>query len=325
MKLPVPIFGLTAMFMVAIVSQKHAAPAPHEVTVQGCVLKSGDSLLLKEEPPGRSYVLQGDLQPLEQRVGKELKVDGEEQSPSQGQSSLEVKRWKQVGDCKAAVDSLAAPSAAGAQEGPTVPIAGKTGQASTEVPDTNTSSAGRPTPPVDLNRSRLKPPGGQPAGAPPTPEQAGQNPQAADRMAVAASRAEIAAGGGTLGVEGDGSGGSGSNRSTTGSAAGPTTEHRATVRMEQNSYSPGTVTIHAGQTVTWTNQTQSPHTVVLSTEAATNPKDVKIPAAARPFDSGKIPPGGSFSHSFPVPGTYKYFCSLHEGDGMVGEIIVRPH
>ena len=46
----------------------------------------------------------------EQREGKEVKVDGQEQSASQGQSSLEVKRWKQVGDCKAAVDSLAAPA-----------------------------------------------------------------------------------------------------------------------------------------------------------------------------------------------------------------------
>ena len=31
----------------------------------------------------------------------------------------------------------------------------------------------------------------------------------------------------------------------------------------------------------------------------------------------------TFSHTFKVPGTYRYYCTLHEGNGMVGEVIVR--
>jgi plastocyanin len=162
-----------------------------------------------------------------------------------------------------------------------------------------------------------------PEGSPPVPEQAGQNPQSADRMAVAASRAEIAAGGGTIGVEGNGTANSGASAPNSNASAG-SAARGSTVRMQENHYTPANITIRAGQTVTWTNTTQSPHTVVLSPEAATNPADVKMPKDAQPFDSGNIPPGGSFSHTFSVPGTYKYFCSLHEGDGMVGNVVVRP-
>ena len=53
-------------------------------------------------------------------------------------------------------------------------------------------------------------------------------------------------------------------------------------------------------------------------------KDVSLPAVGEPFDSGKIKPGGSDSHAFTVPGTYKYVCLPHEDMGMLGQIIVKP-
>jgi plastocyanin len=31
-----------------------------------------------------------------------------------------------------------------------------------------------------------------------------------------------------------------------------------------------------------------------------------------------------FSTAFSVPGTYKYFCTHHEGDGMLGTVVVGP-
>jgi plastocyanin len=49
-----------------------------------------------------------------------------------------------------------------------------------------------------------------------------------------------------------------------------------------------------------------------------------LPAGAVAFDSGKIQPGGSFTHQFTVPGTYKYVCLPHEDAGMTAQIVVTP-
>ena len=49
-----------------------------------------------------------------------------------------------------------------------------------------------------------------------------------------------------------------------------------------------------------------------------------FPAGASAFNSGDIPAGRVFAQTFTVPGTYKYFCTHHEGDGMVGTIVVAP-
>jgi hypothetical protein len=71
------------------------------------------------------------------------------------------------------------------------------------------------------------------------------------------------------------------------------------------SFSPATLTITAGDTVTWTNDDDSPHTV---TSAA--------------FDSGNLDAGATFSFTFTEPGTYAYVCSYH--DEMQATIVVEP-
>lgn len=87
---------------------------------------------------------------------------------------------------------------------------------------------------------------------------------------------------------------------------------------------PEKVTIKVGQTVEWNNNAATLHTVTAKPEAAINKADVSLPAGAQPFDSGFMPPGQSFSYTFAVPGTYRYFCIPHESLGMVGEVVVRP-
>jgi len=52
--------------------------------------------------------------------------------------------------------------------------------------------------------------------------------------------------------------------------------------------------------------------------------DVKLPAGVQPFDSGYLQPGQTYSRVFTVPGIYRYVCTLHEGNGMKGVVIVRP-
>ena len=65
-------------------------------------------------------------------------------------------------------------------------------------------------------------------------------------------------------------------------------------------FSPATITIKVGTTVTWTNNTSAPHTVT-SDDGTT-------------FDSGlntPIQPGDTFSFTFTKTGTFAYHCQIH--------------
>ena len=107
--------------------------------------------------------------------------------------------------------------------------------------------------------------------------------------------------------------------------AGPTTQPAATVKMTDDmTFQPAALTVTVGTTVRWENASKDEHTVTADPKRAGDAKDVSLPAGAEPFDSGKIKPGGSYSHAFTVPGTYKYVCLPHEDMGMLGQIIVKP-
>jgi plastocyanin len=62
-------------------------------------------------------------------------------------------------------------------------------------------------------------------------------------------------------------------------------------------FSPETLTIRPGTTVTWKNMSSVPHTIT-SDDGQT-------------FDSGNIAPGGTFSFKFTVAGSYPYHCNIH--------------
>jgi plastocyanin len=66
------------------------------------------------------------------------------------------------------------------------------------------------------------------------------------------------------------------------------------------------------------------HTVTDDPSRAKRPTDAELPSGAQPFDSGDIPAGQVYLRAFTVPGTYRYFCTRHEGDGMVGTAVVTP-
>lgn len=62
-----------------------------------------------------------------------------------------------------------------------------------------------------------------------------------------------------------------------------------------------TVVIGLNNTVTWTNNDASVHTVTSTT----------VPAGASPFDSGLLAQGGTFTYTFVTPGVYDYHCTIH--------------
>ena len=98
----------------------------------------------------------------------------------------------------------------------------------------------------------------------------------------------------------------------------------AAVKMtDANKFDPDTLTIAKGTAVTWTNGSTMPHSVTDDPAKAANKADALLPSGAAAWDSGILQPGGTFSHTFDVAGTYKYFCVPHESLGMVATVVVQ--
>lgn len=97
------------------------------------------------------------------------------------------------------------------------------------------------------------------------------------------------------------------------------------VRMTDGlAFEPKVIEIRAGQTVRWENTGQLPHTVTADRTKTGDPDRVKLPEGAEPFDSELLGAGDAFSHTFTVPGEYRYFCIPHQMMGMVATVLVRP-
>ena len=97
----------------------------------------------------------------------------------------------------------------------------------------------------------------------------------------------------------------------------------AVVHMtSQNKFVPASVTIKAGQSVQWVNDDSATHTVTTYPSQVANEDDVQTPSGAKPFNSNSVGKGKSFEQRFEVPGTYQYACAPHEGNKMVGKVIV---
>jgi plastocyanin len=71
-------------------------------------------------------------------------------------------------------------------------------------------------------------------------------------------------------------------------------------------FTPMSLTVKTGSTVTWVNMDDEPHTVVSNTQL---------------FRSGALDTAETFSFKFSEPGTYHFTCSIHPR--MVGTIVVQ--
>jgi amicyanin len=81
------------------------------------------------------------------------------------------------------------------------------------------------------------------------------------------------------------------------------------VMIKNFAFSPATLTVKTGSTVTWTNQDAAPHQVA---------SDPGTPVA---FSSDSLANGASYQFTFTQPGTYTYHCTIHPN--MKGTIIVQ--
>lgn len=78
------------------------------------------------------------------------------------------------------------------------------------------------------------------------------------------------------------------------------------VSIANFAFSPATITVKAGTTVTWTNNDTVTHTV--TADSGSGP------------DSGNLAPGKIYTFTFKTAGTYKYHCAIHAS--MTGTVIV---
>jgi plastocyanin len=87
-------------------------------------------------------------------------------------------------------------------------------------------------------------------------------------------------------------------------AASPATA----VSIDNFTFTPQTLTVKAGTTVTWTNRDDIPHGIASQNNAFAR--------------SNALDTDDSYSFTFTTPGTYKYFCYVHPH--MTGTIVVEP-
>ena len=78
------------------------------------------------------------------------------------------------------------------------------------------------------------------------------------------------------------------------------------VTIQNLAFTPATLTVPAGTTVTWTNNDTTVHNVTSNTGL---------------FESGQMSRGSHFSHTFSDTGAFAYHCSIHPE--MTGTITVQ--
>jgi plastocyanin len=131
-------------------------------------------------------------------------------------------------------------------------------------------------------------------------------------------------------------------------------------RLTNTAYQPNPINIKVGDTIEWTNDDTSPHTVTEKNRSTGNNDDLQDKSnsgivekivdeiitnivvnirnniggdrgdddnsfqensfSLAQFDSGIMQTGQTFRHTFNNPGTFEYYCAVHPS--MVGEIVV---
>jgi plastocyanin len=109
---------------------------------------------------------------------------------------------------------------------------------------------------------------------------------------------------GVLVLSGCGSNGASSTSVPAVAPAQRTTVSSNNINIQNFAFSPETLTVTKGTTVTWINNDSAPHQIKSAT-----------------FNSGQLGKGQSFSFTFNDVGAFDYSCAIHPS--MLGKIIVE--
>jgi plastocyanin len=116
-----------------------------------------------------------------------------------------------------------------------------------------------------------------------------------------------------------------------GACSGDAAGASSTVAMtEDQRFAPDSLTIAAGTTVTFVNESSQAHTVTANEETLPGGAAyfasggfASEPAARDGLAGGIVGQEASYEMTFDVAGTYEYFCIPHESRGMKGTIVVE--
>ena len=82
---------------------------------------------------------------------------------------------------------------------------------------------------------------------------------------------------------------------------------RNKIEIKDFMFNPATITVKSGETITWINRDEEPHTIV---------------SVGKKFEkSSALDTDQQFTITASAPGTYEYFCSVHPK--MTGTIVVE--
>ena len=84
------------------------------------------------------------------------------------------------------------------------------------------------------------------------------------------------------------------------------TQSSVSVNIANFAFSPATITVSVGTTITWTNKDDVPHTATSDSGA---------------FNSGTLQQNKSFQFNFDTPGTFDYHCAIHPS--MTARVVVN--
>lgn len=106
----------------------------------------------------------------------------------------------------------------------------------------------------------------------------------------------------------------------------PSSSGSAGITIQDFTFSPSTITVKAGTTVSWTNNGPSAHTTT-SDAGVWDSGTLSAPGGGGGYGGGSA--GGSFQRTFNQAGTYTYHCSIHpptlaQYRGFVGTVVVNP-
>jgi len=91
------------------------------------------------------------------------------------------------------------------------------------------------------------------------------------------------------------------------------------VNLGDLTFTPKDVTISVGDSVRWTSQSDAPHSVTARNGSFDLPGPAPCNGVAFCMSRGQ-----SVTHQFTTPGTFEYYCRVHEAQNMVGTVIVQP-
>ncbi|KAI4374893.1 hypothetical protein MLD38_012832 [Melastoma candidum] len=86
-------------------------------------------------------------------------------------------------------------------------------------------------------------------------------------------------------------------------------------------FEPSNFTINAGETIVFKNNAAFPHNIVFDEDEV--PGGVDVSKISMSEEALLNAPGETFSVTLTEKGTYSFYCSPHQGAGMVGKVTVN--